>query len=110
LQGSQHTLETTFFDENLNAFYNSSSLISKVTSSDSNLARIDYIDRLYTEAVSNQRYAKRELHFGNKTGSVTIKSVTTGYQKSLVGLEDSYSPFKREEIKDDSVWKMGTIS
>ena len=110
LQGSQHTLETTFLDDNLNAFYNSSSLISKVTSSDSNLASIDFIDRQYAEAVINDRYAKREVQFGNRTGSVIIRSVAAGYQKSLVGIEDSYSPFKREEIKDDSIWKMGSIS
>lgn len=108
--GSKHFIETLFFDDQQHSYLNSSSVVTSVVASDPSLATVNMTDRKFTNAVKQNRQAKRQVNFANQTGKVQLKSTSSGYQKQMLNLEtSSYALFSSEQ-KDSSVWNLGPVS
>ena len=57
--GSMHFIETIFFDDQQNSYLNSSSVVTTILASDAQLATVNMTDRKFTDAVRQNRQAKR---------------------------------------------------
>jgi hypothetical protein len=61
LMGSRHYIETLLLDDQQTSYLNSSSVVTTVIASDTNLAFVNMTDRKFTDAVKANRYSKREV-------------------------------------------------
>ena len=57
--GSKHFIENLFFDDQQHSYLNSSSVVTSVVASDPSLATVNMTDRKFTNAVKQNRQAKR---------------------------------------------------